>query len=195
MFLNAFQHRHPNLSAKSTRLVFKATIFHGPGSSEDQRILIGTDDKGHWDVLWVASDWLEGKHPLAWVAKGNLRGRALWIGLVHAWFQGSKNGEDASAPPFDEFRSAKHALLDGDAVQAIIEQVWPEDRDESSPRSSSETSMPTSTKPKSLSPIQSSDDKLSLQHGLDLRELTASAIRWGSNLTPTDLDYLDDQGL
>ena len=193
MFLNAFQHRHPNLSAKSTRLVFKATSFHGPGSSEDQRILIGTDDKGHWDVLWVASDWLEGKHPLAWVAKGNLRGRALWVGLVHAWFQGSKNGEDASAPPFDEFTSAKHALLDASAVQAIIEQVWPEDRDGSNSNSSSETSTKTSTTPNS--PIQSSEDKLPLQRGLDLQELTASAILWGSNLTPEALEYLDDQGL
>ena len=193
MFLTAFQHRHPNLSAKSTRLVFKATIFHGPGSSEDQRILIGTDDKGRWDVLWVASDWLEGKHPLAWVAKGNLRGRALRVGLVHAWFQGSKNGEDASAPPFDEFTSAKHALLDASAVQAIIEQVWPEDRDESNQRSSSETSMPTSTNKES--PTQSSDEQLPLQRGLDLRELTASAILWGSSLTPEALEYLEDQGL
>ena len=193
MFLTAFQHRHPNLSAKSTRLVFKATIFHGPGSSEDQRILIGTDDKGRWDVLWVASDWLEGKHPLAWVAKGNLRGRALRVGLVHAWFQGSKNGEDASAPPFDEFRSAKHALLDEDAVQAIIEQVWPEVRDRSNPNSSSETSTPTSTNKES--PTQSSDDKLPLQRGFNLQEATRSAILWGSSLTPTDLEYLDDQGL
>ena len=193
MFLTAFQHRHPNLSAKSTRLVFKATIFHGPGSSEDQRILIGTDDKGRWDVLWVASDWLEGKHPLAWVAKGNLRGRALRVGLVHAWFQGSKNGEDASAPPFDEFRSAKHALLDEDAVQAIIEQVWPEVRDRSNPNSSSETSTPTSTNKES--PTQSSDDKLPLQRGFNLQEATRSAILWGSSLTPGDLDYLDRMGL
>ena len=193
MFLTAFQHRHPNLSAKSTRLVFKATIFHGPGSSEDQRILIGTDDKGRWDVLWVASDWLEGKHPLAWVAKGNLRGRALRVGLVHAWFQGSKNGEDASAPPFDEFRSAKHALLDEDAVQAIIEQVWPEVRDRSNPNSSSETSTPTSTNKES--PTQSSDEQLPLQRGFNLREATASAILWGSSLTPGDLDYLDRMGL
>ncbi len=70
-----------------------------------------------------------GKQPTAWVAKGTLRGRALWTGLVHAWFLGSKLGQQAEAPPYDEYATAPNALLDETSVQAIVEQVWPEDAD------------------------------------------------------------------
>jgi hypothetical protein len=130
-FHNCYQDEEPGLSPKSTRLVFKAAIFHGSGHDELQRIRIGSDDKGKWDVLWLSADWGEGTVPLAWVAKGTLRGRALWSGLVHAWFLGSKLGQDADVPPYDEYTSADHALLDEASVQAIVEQVWPaEEEDE-----------------------------------------------------------------
>jgi len=130
-FHNCYQDEDPGLSPKSTRLVFKAAIFHGSGHDELQRIRIGSDDEGKWDGLWLRTDWDEGTVPLAWVAKGTLRGRALWTGLVHAWFQGSKLGQDADAPPYDEYAFADHALLDEAAVQAIVEQVWPtEEEDE-----------------------------------------------------------------
>ena len=130
-FHNCYQDEEPGLSPKFTRLVFKAAIFHGSGHDELQRIRIGSDDEGKWDVLWLSADWGEGTVPLAWVAKGTLRGRALWTGLVHAWFQGSKLGQDADAPPYDEYAFADHALLDEAAVQAIVEQVWPtEEEDE-----------------------------------------------------------------
>jgi len=130
-FHNCYQDEEPGLSPKSTRLVFKAAIFHGSGHDEVQRIRIGSDDEGKWDVLWLSADWGEGTVPLAWVAKGTLRGRALWTGLVHAWFLGSKLGQDAEAPPYDEYTSADHALLDEASVHAIVEQVWPvEEEDE-----------------------------------------------------------------
>ena len=32
-------------------------------------------------------------------------------------------------------------------------------------------------------------------HGFNSQEAIARAIQWGSSLTPTDLEYLDDQGL
>jgi len=130
-FYNCYQDQDPGLEPKSTRLAFKAVIFHGPGHQENQWIRIGADDAKQWDVLWLRTDWDEGTVPLAWVAKGTLRGRALWTSLVHAWFLGSKLDQQADAPPYDEYATAPNALLDETSVQAIVEQVWPtEDEDE-----------------------------------------------------------------
>ena len=128
-FFNCYQDQDPGLEPKSTRLAFKAVIFHGPGHQENQWIRVGADDTKQWDVLWLRTDWGEGTVPLAWVAKGTLRGRALWAGLVHAWFLGSKLGQQADAPPYDEFTPVDHALLDEEDVQAIVEQVWPEEEE------------------------------------------------------------------
>ena len=125
-----YQDQDPGLEPKSTRLAFKAVIFHGPGHQENQWIRVGADDTKQWDVLWLRTDWDEGTVPLAWVAKGALRGRALWTGLVHAWFLGSKLGQDADAPPYDEYTSAPNAILDETSVQAIVEQVWPEEEED-----------------------------------------------------------------
>ena len=77
---NCYQDQDPGLEPKSTRLAFKAVIFHGPGHQENQWIRIGADDTKLWDVLWLRTDWDEGIVPLVWVAKGTLRGRALWTG-------------------------------------------------------------------------------------------------------------------
>ena len=129
-FYNSYQDQDLGLSPKSTRLAFKAVMFHGPGYEDAQIIRIGSDDEGKWDVLWLRSDWIEGAVPLAWVAKGSLRGRSLWAGLVHAWFLGSKLGQQADAPPYDEHATAPNALLDEASVQAIVEQVWPEDTED-----------------------------------------------------------------
>ena len=129
-FFNCYQDQDPGLSPKSTRLVFKAVIFHGSGHDEIQRIRVGTDDTKQWDVLWLNTGWGEGTIPLVWITKGSLRGRALWAGLVHAWFAGAKASQDATEPPYDEFTPTKNGLLDEAAVQAIAEQVWPEELDE-----------------------------------------------------------------
>ena len=56
-----------------------------------------------------------------------VRGRPLWTGLVHAWFAGAKAAEQANEPPYDEFTPTDNTLLDEGAVEAIVEQVWPED--------------------------------------------------------------------
>ena len=129
-FYNCYQDQDLGLSPKSTRLAFKAIIFHGSGHDEIQRIRIGSDETKRWDVLWLRTDWDEGMVPLTWVAKDSLRGRRLWTGLVHAWFAGAKAAEQATAPPYDEFTPADNALLDEGTVQAIVEQVWPEAMDD-----------------------------------------------------------------
>ena len=129
-FFNCYQDQDPGLGPKSTRLVFKAVIFHGPGHQENQWIRVGADDTKQWDVLWLRTDWGEGTIPLVWVAKGSLRGRALWTGLVHTWFAGAKAAQDATEPPYDEFTPSKNGLLDQSSVQAIADLVWPEETDE-----------------------------------------------------------------
>ena len=68
--------------------------------------------------------------PLIWVAKGSLRGRTLWTGLVQAWFAAAKAAEDATEPPYSEFTPADNTLLDEEDVQAIAQQVWPETLEE-----------------------------------------------------------------
>ena len=129
-FYNCYQDQDPGLSPKSTRLAFKAVIFHGSGHDEIQWIRIGSDETKRWDVLWLRTDWDEGMVPLTWVAKDSLRGRPLWTGLVHAWFAGAKAAEQATEPPYDEFTPADNALLDEGTVRAIVEQVWPEAMDD-----------------------------------------------------------------
>jgi hypothetical protein len=45
------------------------------------------------------------------------------------------------------------------------------------------------------SPTPSSGVNTPQDLGFPSQEQIAAAIQWGSNLTPTDLEYLDDQGL
>ncbi len=40
-FFNCYQDQDPGLSPKSTRVVFKAMIYHGPGHQENQWIRVG----------------------------------------------------------------------------------------------------------------------------------------------------------
>lgn len=126
---NCYQHKDPGLSPKSTRLAFKAVIYHGPGHQENQWIRVGADASKQWDVLWLKTDWDEAITPLVWIAKGQLRGQPLYRTLVKAWFQGAKEHEDATEPPYDEPIDSAHALLDSDQLWTIAEEVW-SDEDE-----------------------------------------------------------------
>jgi hypothetical protein len=131
-FYNCYQDQDqdPGLTPKTTRLVFKAMIYHGMGHQENQWIRVGADDTKQWDVLWLRTDWDEGIVPLIWVAKGTLRGRALWTGLVHAWFAAAKVAERATDPPYSEFTPVDNTLLDEEDIQAIAQQVWPGESEE-----------------------------------------------------------------
>ena len=44
-------------------------------------------------------------------------------------------------------------------------------------------------------PTSSNGNKSQQDRGFNLQEATKSVMRWGSSLTPSDLEYLDDQGL
>ena len=50
--------------------------------------------------------------------------------LVRAWFTAVKAAEDATEPPYSEFTPADNTLLDGEDIDAITQEVWPEDPDE-----------------------------------------------------------------
>ena len=56
-----------------------------------------------------------------------------------------------------------------------------------------ETSAEISTLKESQTP--SSGNKSQQDRGFNLQEATKSVMKWGSSLTPTDLEYLEDQGL
>ncbi len=56
-----------------------------------------------------------------------------------------------------------------------------------------ETSTQISTPKESQTP--SSGVNTPRGRGFNLQEATESVMKWGSSLTPTDLEYLDDQGL
>ena len=66
-------------------------------------------------------------------------------------------------------------------------------QEELNPKNMSETSEEISMQRES--PILSSGNELQQNLGFDSQEAIAAAIQSGSNLTPTDLEYLDDQGL
>jgi len=120
-----FSVQNSGLSPKSTRLVFKAMIYHGMGHEENQWIRIGADDTKEWDVLWLRTDWDEGTVPLIWVAKGTLRGRALRTGLVHAWLGAATIAEDAPEPPDIKCTPAYNPHLTPHHGQPTPEQVTP----------------------------------------------------------------------
>lgn len=114
-----------------TRLVFRAGFDGGgPGRSEEWVLRVGQETKGRFDVLWLKSDWDEGMAPVAWVAKGALRGKALATALVRAWLESTRDHEDASGPPFEEVQAAKTAMLKRREVGRIVEGVWPEVEEE-----------------------------------------------------------------
>ena len=66
-------------------------------------------------------------------------------------------------------------------------------QDELSLKNMNETSTQISTQRESQTP--SSGNKSQQDRGFNLQEATESVMKWGSSLTPTDLEYLDDQGL
>jgi hypothetical protein len=49
---------------------------------------------------------------------------------VQAWFSAAKAAEHATEPPYSEFTPADNTLLAEEDVQAIAQQVWPEESDE-----------------------------------------------------------------
>jgi len=66
-------------------------------------------------------------------------------------------------------------------------------KEELNPKNTSETSAEISMQKES--PTPSNDSELPKDLGFPSQEQIAAAIQSGSNLTPTDLEYLDDQGL
>ena len=66
-------------------------------------------------------------------------------------------------------------------------------KEELNPKNTNETSAEISMQKESPTPSNDSESPNNL--GFNSQEAIAAAIQWGSSLTPTDLEYLDDQGL
>ena len=66
-------------------------------------------------------------------------------------------------------------------------------KEELNPKNTNETSAEISMQKES--PTPSNDSELPKDLGFNLQEATESGMKWASSLTPTDLEYLDDQGL
>ena len=66
-------------------------------------------------------------------------------------------------------------------------------KEELNPKNTNETSAEISMQKES--PTPSNDSDLPKDLGFNLQEATESWMKWASSLTPTDLEYLDDQGL
>ena len=66
-------------------------------------------------------------------------------------------------------------------------------KEELNPKNTNETSAEISMQKESPTPSNDSESQQDLE--FPSQEQIASAIQWGSSLTPTDLEYLDDQGL
>lgn len=117
----------PGLEPGRLRLVFRAGFDGGgPGRSEEWVLRLGPDTEGVWDVLWLKSDWDDAPAPVAWIARGSLRGKALAVALVRAWLEATRDHEDAEGPPYEEVRAAKSALLKRRELSRIESAVWPE---------------------------------------------------------------------
>ena len=65
--------------------------------------------------------------------------------------------------------------------------------EELNPKNTNETSAEISMQKESPTPSNDSDLPKDLE--FNLQEATESWMKWASSLTPTDLEYLDDQGL
>jgi len=66
-------------------------------------------------------------------------------------------------------------------------------KEELNPKNTNETSAKISMQKES--PTPSNDSELPKDLAFNLQEATESWMKWASSLTPTDLEYLDDQGL
>jgi hypothetical protein len=111
--------------ARSSKLLFAAYLFHGPGFDEELQFRVGTSRCGRYDVLWQDSDWNEtGKSAAAWLPKGHLTRRALWEILLIALWQAEKAAYDYDGPAFNEVNSQRKSLLSSKEVWEIAERVW-----------------------------------------------------------------------
>ena len=66
-------------------------------------------------------------------------------------------------------------------------------KEELNPKNTNETSAKISMQKESQPP--SSEENTPNNLGSDSQEVTELWMKWASSLTPTDLEYLDDQGL
>ena len=114
------------LPARGSKLLFAAYLFHGPSFYEELQFRVGPSRCGHYDVLWLGSDWNEeGPSALAWISKGDLTATTLCKKLLIAVWRAEKAEYGYDRPVFHEIKSDEKSLLSSEAVWQIAAQVWP----------------------------------------------------------------------
>lgn len=109
-----------------TRLLFSAWIDHGPGSSEKADYRVGPSKCGKFDVLWISSDFDDGKtrNAAAWMPRHQMRGKALQLALLEGLFAAEKAEHDLDEPNFSEVAASPKALLPRTEIQRIATKVF-----------------------------------------------------------------------
>ena len=115
-----------DLEPSRTRLVFRAWLDHGPGSSEEVAVLVGPTKCGQFDALWINTDWAPAKAAIAWIPRKELSGTSLWLSLLEAYWSGERDENDADRPNYDEIIADPRAIATKQQLSDLAARIWPD---------------------------------------------------------------------
>jgi hypothetical protein len=113
-----------NIKPSRTKLLFRAWLDHGPGSSELIEVRWGPTKCGVYDALWMQSDWIEGKEAVAWLPRRSLKSTELWTTLLTAYWQREKAVNNWEGPVY-ELIPDKQATASSKQLSDLIAIIWP----------------------------------------------------------------------
>lgn len=115
-----------NLVPSRTRLVFRAWLDHGPGSSEEVAVFVGPTKCGQFDALWINTDSAPAKDAIAWIPRKQLSGTSLWLGLLEAYWTGERDVNDSDRPNYDEIIADPRAIATKTQLSDLAARIWPD---------------------------------------------------------------------
>lgn len=107
------------------RLLFKASLSHGPGHCEDLAFYVGPDDENTHDVLWLESDYGEGATALAWLPRDILSGDELNEALLATYWQREQEENESEEPNYTEVLKTRGAALSPKQIKELTNRIWP----------------------------------------------------------------------
>jgi hypothetical protein len=115
-----------DLEPSRTRLVFRAWLDHGPGSSEEVAVFVGPTKCGQFDALWINTDSAPAKDAIAWIPRKQLSGTSLWLGLLEAYWTGERDVNDSDRPNYDEIIADPRAIATKTQLSDLAARIWPD---------------------------------------------------------------------